>query len=81
MPKDTESMTERMKKMPLYQWGAISIFAGILSNQFMILAIQAGDMRRSEERAAQIGAAVAGGLFVLIGIGLIVAHFVRRKSK
>ncbi len=73
-------MIERMKAMPLHQWGAIFIFAGIFTNLAMQLLIQAGDMSRSEERASQLGAAVGGGLVILIGIALIVAHFLRRKS-
>ena len=81
MPKqENDSLIERMKKLPLWQWGGITIFAAIFSNMATQLMIQAGDMRRSEERAAQLGAAIAGGLLLLIGIALIVAHFVRRKS-
>lgn len=78
--KNNESLTERMKKMPLYHWGLISIFAGIFSNLLVGLMIQSADMRRAEERAAQLGAAIAGGLFVVIGIALIIAYFFRRKS-
>ncbi len=80
MPKDNDSLIQRMKKLPLYQWGAIFIFAGIFSNLAMTLMLQSSDMRRSEERAAQIGAGVGALVIILIGVGLIVAHFVRRKS-
>lgn len=80
MPDKNDSIIQRMKKLPLYQWGAIFIFAGIFTNLAMGLMIQAGDMSRREERASQMGAAIGGGLVILIGVGLIVAHFVRRKS-
>jgi hypothetical protein len=68
-----------MKRLPLWQWGGICIFAGVFSNLLMTLMIQAGNMRRAEERAAQLGGACAGGLFIVLGIVLIVWHFVRRK--
>ena len=79
-PENDDSLIQRMKKLPLYQWGGIFIFAGIFSNLAMGLMIQAGDMSRREERAAQMGAAIGGGLIILIGVGLIVAWFVRRKK-
>ncbi|MFT4689133.1 MAG: hypothetical protein ACKVHO_21320 [Verrucomicrobiia bacterium] len=43
------------------------------------MLIDAGDLRRSQEQASQIGAAVGGGIMILIGIVIIILHFVRKK--
>lgn len=80
-PEKPDKLIDRMKQMPLWQWGGCFIFGAVFANLATQLMIDAGDLRRSEERAAQMGAAVAGGLLLLVGIGLIVAHFVRRGKK
>ena len=80
MPDKQEPLLEKMKKMPLWQWGGITIFAGMISNLTMKLMIQAGDMSRREAQAAQMGGAIACGLFIIIGIVLIVMHFVRKRK-
>jgi hypothetical protein len=81
MAVEPESLIDRMKKQPLSFWGGLCIFAGVFSSLAMQLMIDASDLRRSEERAAQLGGALAGGLFVLVGVVLIVLHFVRRKRR
>ena len=45
----------------------------------MMMLIDSGELRRSEERAYQLGSAIGGGLLILVGIGFIIEHFVRRK--
>ena len=78
--KSDDSLIERMKKLPLWQWGGITIFAGIIANMAVTLMIQAQGMRGAEERGARLGAAIAGGFFIILGIVLIVMHFVRKKK-
>ena len=78
--KQEDSLTERMKKLPLWQWGVITIFAGIVANMAVMLMIQAQGMRGAEERGARLGAGVAGGFFIIAGIVLIVMHFVRKQK-
>lgn len=72
-------MVERMKQQPLWFWGYVCIFGGIFSNLALAMLIDAGDLRRSQEQASQIGAAVGGGIMILIGIVIIILHFVRKK--
>ena len=81
MVEEPETFLDRMKHQPLSYWGVICLFAGVFSSLAMNLMIDAADMRRAEERAAQLGGAVAGGLFVILGIVLLIMHFVRRKRK
>jgi len=80
-PEKPDSLIERMKRLPLWQWGGIFIFSALLTNMLAMQMIASGDMRRAEERATQLGSACAGGLLVIVGIVLIVLHFVRRNRK
>ena len=66
MPEKEDSLLERMKKMPLWQWGGITIFAGLITNMMMSLTIQGGDMSRAEKRAAEMGGAVACVFFIVV---------------
>ena len=79
MAPKSDSFIDRMKKQPLSFWGGLCLFAGIFSVLAMNLMIDAANMRRTEERAAQLGGAIGGGLSVLLGIVLLVLHFVRRN--
>jgi hypothetical protein len=79
MTEKSDSLIDRLKKRPLSFWGGLCIFAGVFSSLAMQLMIDAADLRRAEERAAQLGAAFAGGFFLLVGIVLLVLHFVRRR--
>jgi hypothetical protein len=81
MAAKTETFIQRMRNMPLSRWGAICFFSGIAANLAVTLMIQTRELPRAEERAARMGAAMGCGLFVLIGVALMVAHFVRRKSE
>ena len=80
MAEKPDSMVERMKKMPLWQWGGCFIFGGVFTNLAAQLVIDAGDMPRAEARATQLGAAFGGGFLILAGLALIVMHFVRRRN-
>jgi hypothetical protein len=81
MTERQDSLIERMKKQPLSFWSGLCIFAGVFSYLAVMLMIDAANMRRAEERAAQLGGAVAGGFFVLLGIVLLVLHVVRRNRR
>lgn len=80
MDKESDSLIERMKKLPLWFYGYLFIFSAIFTNLLMIEAIDAMDMRRANERAAQIGSGIAGIILILTGIVLIILHFTRRKK-
>jgi hypothetical protein len=79
MSKKPESPMERLKKITLWQWGAIVIFAGILTN--LLMGLQATTGRSATARARAFGRAAATLLFVIVGIVLIVMHFVRRGRR
>jgi hypothetical protein len=79
MRKKPESPMERLKKITLWQWGLIVIFAGILSN--LLMGLQASAGRSATARARAFGRAAATGLFVIVGIVLIIMHFVRRSRR
>ncbi len=49
--KSDDSLIERMKKLPLWQWGGITIFAGIIANMAVTLMIQAQGMRAPKSGA------------------------------
>lgn len=68
-----------MKQQPLWFWGYCFIFGGIFSNLAMTMLIDFGNLRRSQEKASQLGAAVGGGIMILIGVGIIIVHFLRKK--
>ncbi|MGB0582788.1 MAG: hypothetical protein ACPGVU_24140 [Limisphaerales bacterium] len=70
---------DRIKAQPLWFWGFCFCFGGIFANLAMMMIIDSGDLRRSEAREAQLGAAVAGGILIVIGMVFFVRHFLRRK--
>lgn len=74
MPKTDETFGERFRKITWLQWGLICL-AGAGFSQSISL-IQGPPANRAE--AAGRGA--AGLLFVVIGLALIVLHFVRPKG-
>lgn len=79
-PAPPETGMERLKKLPLWQWGLIVIVSGLVAGVVM------GEMGPSggssaARRGAAIGRGVAMAFFVLIGVGLIIAHFVRGRKK
>jgi hypothetical protein len=76
-----DSLLARMKKLPLWQWGVICLFAAAFSSMSPVLMAQGGKLSRAQERAAQMGAACAGALIALVGIVLIILHFVKRRRE
>lgn len=78
MNKKTESGRDRLKKVTLWQWGIIVIAAGLFANVSMMMESSATS--NAERRGELLGMATASALFICVGIGLIVAHFVRKKK-
>ncbi len=79
MSEEKPTFRDRVKQQPLWFWGYCCVFGGIFSNLAMMMLIDSGELRRSEEPAYQLGSAIGGGLLILVGIGFIIEHFVRRK--
>jgi len=79
--KEPETPMERLKAQPLWFWGAICIFAGVLSNVANMIMIESQNLRGAEKQAAQLGSGLVAVLFILIGVVLIVMHFVRGAKK
>lgn len=70
----------RMKKMPLWQWGLLCIVSA-LAAQAVTTAFR-GPRRgpiSMNQQAQEFGQAVGVGLIVVVGIVLIIVHFVRKK--
>lgn|GEM_PF-2151235 len=81
MSEKKESLLERMKKLPLGTWGMICIFGGLIANLIGMKSIETQSLPRSQERAAQIGNAAATILFIIVGVVLIIMHFIRKRRK
>lgn len=75
MPKSNESFGERIRKITLWQWGLICIVGGMAPGAFTTV------QGPPKNRAEAAGRASAVLLFVVIGLVLIVVHFVRPKKK
>ena len=74
-----ETPLERLKSTPLWFWGLTCIVAGVFANFSNQFLIEATDMRGAAARGAQFGGGVASLLFIVIGVVLIVLHFLRKK--
>ena len=77
--KKPDSPKDRLKAIPLWQWGVITILAGMLSNMVLGMAGSGGGSS-AQQRAEALGRATATGLCVVAGIVLIVMHFVRSRK-
>jgi hypothetical protein len=77
MKKKQETGMDRLKKIALWQWGLIVMMAGLMSN--LVMRLQASGGNSATDRAAAMGRSAATLLFLLVGVVLIVLHFVRRK--
>jgi uncharacterized membrane protein len=75
--KKQETGMDRLKRMALWQWGLISIFAALVAN--VLTGLQHTTGGSAAERGRALGRGVATMLFVIAGVVLIVMHFVRRK--
>ncbi len=78
--KKQEKPLDRLKKIALWQWGLIVIFAGIFSSMLSGTIAPTGGSSAAE-RGALVGRALAFLTFVLVGVVLIALHFVRRMRK
>ena len=76
--KKPETGMDRLKAIALWQWGLIVIVSGLMSN--LAMGMQAASGTSSAKRAAAMGRGIATGFFILVGIGLIIAHFVKKKK-
>ena len=77
--KRPETGMERLKAMPLWQWGLITIFAGLIAN--MLSGSFGPTGNSAAARGAAAGRAVASAFFILVGLGLIIADVVRRNRQ
>jgi hypothetical protein len=77
--KPPESGIDRLKALPLWQWGAIAIFAGMVSN--FVMEFQAPPANTPEGRGQALGRSVATLLFVVVGFGMILWDVMRKKPE
>ena len=77
MAKKPETGMDRLKAVPLWQWGVLVIVAGLVASvlqaQFAPVAANS-----AAARGAALGRVAAALLFLFIGVVMIVMHFVRR---
>lgn len=77
--KKTETGMDRLKSVPLWQWGAICIFAGMLVS--VITGFQPAPTDTAAARGQALGRGVATGLFVFLGMGLMLFDVLRTKPQ
>lgn len=75
--KAAETGMDRLKALPLWQWGAIFIFAGMVAN--MVIGLQPTPRSAAAARGQELGRGAATLLFVLLGVGMILRDFLRKK--
>jgi len=73
MPKTDETFGERFRKITWLQWGLICLMGAGFSQTI-------GLLQPAANRAEAAGRGAAGLLFVVIGLVLIVLHFVLPKG-
>jgi len=75
-----ETGLDRLKKVPLWQWGLLCIVSA-LAAQAVTVAFRSPNkgLMSLNEQGQAFGQAVGVGLIVVVGIVLIVVHFVRKK--
>lgn len=78
MARRTDSPLERLKRLPLWQWGLITIFGGIVSNLIMAQQAQTGRLNAAS-RGEALGRGLATVVFVVIGLVMIVHDLSRSK--
>lgn len=74
MPKNDESFRDRLSKFTLAHWGGLCMFGGGMAGVI-------GTMQPAKNRAELLGRGVAVAIFWVIGLVLVVLHFVRRGRK
>lgn len=76
--KQPETGMDRLKKVALWQWGLITIVAGVFAN--LVMALQGSATGGSAAaRGEALGRGVATLLFVGTGVVLIIVDIVRRR--
>ncbi len=78
MGKKRESGADRLKKLPLWQWGAIVIFSGVVTNA--MIGLQPLPSNPAAARGQQLGRGIATLLFVAGGTGLMIYDLLIRKK-
>ena len=81
MSKKPQSPWERLKRIALWQWGLLMIVGGLAANGLMMAMPSPRGPLTAEQRAEALGRLAATLLFVVVGVVLIVLHFVRRKPR
>lgn len=77
--RSNESVSDRMKKLALWQWGLITIIASPLV--YVMLAAGRPTHRLSAQERAELYGVYAGvALLLVAGIVMVVLHVVRRKK-
>ena len=76
--ESAESPMARLKQQPLWFWGVMCICGGIGASVIAPLIMEP-PVGAAAQRGAALGRAVASGLFIVIGIGLMIAGLIRRK--
>lgn len=75
MPKNDESFRDRLRKFTLLHWGGICMFASGFTGVIMT-------MQPAKNRAELLGRGIGVALGWVVGIVLVILHFVRRgRSK
>lgn len=72
MPKNDESFGDRMRQFTLLHWGGLCLFASVFAGLVLKTMLPA------KNQAEQLGQGVGLAFFSVVGIVLIILHFVRR---
>ena len=77
--KPPETGMDRLKALPLWQWGAIFIFAGMVSN--FVMELQAPPANTPAGRGQALGRGAVTLILVVIGFGMILRDVLRTKPE
>jgi hypothetical protein len=75
-----QSFWDRLKQFPLWKWGLMFIFSGLMVSM-LTMSGRPTHRLNAKEKAAVYGQLTATSLIVIVGIVLIIMHFVRRNRK
>jgi hypothetical protein len=81
MPQKPPSFRERLKRIALWQWGLLTMIGGLLAGGLTAAMPSPRGPLTAEQRAAALGRSLVVLFFVVVGVVLIVLHFVRRKQR
>jgi len=77
--KSPETGMDRLKALPLWQWGAIFIFAGMVAN--FVVELQSPPANSAAARGQAFGRGAVTLIFVVIGFGMILRDVLRTKPE